>query len=162
DYRKKNPAIAHQIFYSLSSPPIENPQSKIKKSSSYDFVGSRQHIGRNRQSDLLCRLEIDHKFELCRLLHRQIGWLCAFQDLVHISSGRTVQVEKVHAVIHKPPVFYKPALVVYRGEPVLCRELYNLCSPRNEDAAPLRDDCVRTLLARGSKCSLNIFGILYV
>ena len=56
------------------------------------FIRSRQHIRRNRQADLLCRFEIDDELELRRLLDRQVGGLCAFQNLVDISGGAPVQV----------------------------------------------------------------------
>ena len=52
------------------------------------FIRPRQHIRRNRQTDLLCRFEIDDELELRRLLHGQVGGLGAFQDLVHISRRR--------------------------------------------------------------------------
>jgi len=44
----------------------------------YDFVRSRQHVGRNRQADLLGRLQIDNELKLCWLLHGQVGGLRAF------------------------------------------------------------------------------------
>ena len=43
-----------------------------------------QHIRRDRQADLLRRLQVDDEFELRRLLHRQIGGLRAFEDLVDV------------------------------------------------------------------------------
>ena len=48
-----------------------------------DFIRPRQHVRRNRQADLLGRLEIDHELKLRRLLHWQIGGLGALQDSVH-------------------------------------------------------------------------------
>ena len=79
--------------------------------------------------------EIDDELELLRLLHREIGGLGAFQNLVDIRSGASVQVADVHAVKHKPAGFYKLAVGVYRGETVLHCELGNLNSLRNEDGA---------------------------
>src|SRR6516165_9405971 len=84
--------------------------------SSNHFVRPRQHIGRDRQTDLLRGLEIDHQLELRRLLHRQIGGLSTFQNLVDIRSGATEQVVDVYAVAHKSPVFHKFCRVVYRRE----------------------------------------------
>ena len=52
--------------------------------SSDDSVRPPQHLLRNRQADLLRRLEIDHQLELRRLLHRQVGRLGALQDFVHV------------------------------------------------------------------------------
>ena len=52
-----------------------------------DLVRSRQHVRWNRQADLLGRFQIDDELKLRWLLHRQIGGLGTFQDLVHICSG---------------------------------------------------------------------------
>src|SRR5262249_26559195 len=51
------------------------------------LVCSRQHVGRNRQADLLRCFQVDDELELRRLLYRKVGGLSAFQNLVHISSG---------------------------------------------------------------------------
>ena len=53
-----------------------------------------QHRLRNRQADLLRRLEIDHQLELRRLLYRQIGGLGSLQDSVHVSGCAPVDVRE--------------------------------------------------------------------
>src|SRR6266508_5947440 len=68
------------ICFSLES-KIGNRKSKM---SSYDAVGSRQHIRRNCQADLLCGFEINDELKLLRLLHGQVSGLGAFQNLVHV------------------------------------------------------------------------------
>jgi hypothetical protein len=49
-----------------------NPQSKIgnrkSKMSSDDSIRPRKYVRRNRQVDLLCRLDINHQLKLRRLL----------------------------------------------------------------------------------------------
>ena len=45
-------------------------------------VRPRQHIGRNRQTDLLRGFQIDRQLELRRLLDWQVGWFRAFENLV--------------------------------------------------------------------------------
>ncbi len=62
----------------------------------------------------------------------KIGGLGAFQNLVHVSGGAPVQVDDAHAVAHEPAGFHKLALRIYRREPALYREFYNLCSVRME------------------------------
>ena len=83
-------------------------------SSNY-FVRPRQHIRRNRQADLLGGFQIDDKLEFRRLLHREIGGLSAFKDLVHIGSGAPVQVGIAHAVAHEPPGFHNSGLSYIAG-----------------------------------------------
>src|SRR5437667_10552110 len=58
----------------------------------YDFVRSRQHVRRNRQTDLLRRFQIDHQLELGRLLHRQIRWFGALYNFVNVGGSAPEQV----------------------------------------------------------------------
>ena len=39
------------------------------------LIRPRQHVRRNRQADLLGRLQIDDELKLRRLLHWRVGWL---------------------------------------------------------------------------------------
>ena len=52
------------------------------------LVRSEQHIRRNRETDLLCSLEIYHQLELSRLLDRKVAGLCAFEDLITSALSR--------------------------------------------------------------------------
>src|SRR5262249_7736790 len=99
------------------------------------LIRTRQHVGGNRQADLLRSLQIDDELKFDRLLHVEICGLGAFQTFIQLRSGAPVQVGHAHAVKHEPPVFYKLPLVVYRREPVLYREVCNFWSLRKEDAA---------------------------
>src|SRR5215831_6674869 len=121
-------------------------------------IRSRQHVGWDREADLLCRFQVDDEFELCRLLHGKVRWLSSFEYLVHISRGASGQVGNAHGVGHKPTVFHIHLQVVYRGEPAFCRELYELFALRIEDAAPRHEDRLSPSLGCGSECSLNILG----
>ena len=47
------------------------------------LVRSRQHFRRNRQADLLRRLQVDDELELARLLHWQVGRRPTLEDLVN-------------------------------------------------------------------------------
>src|SRR5262249_40039600 len=82
-------------------------------------IRPRQHVGWNRQADLLGGFEVDDQLKLRWLLDREIGGLGTFRDFVHISGGAAVQVGHAHAVGHKPPSFHKFRHVVYRREPAL-------------------------------------------
>ena len=58
---------------------VPNPKSKIENPKLFDdLVCPRQHIGRDREADLLGSLEIDHQLELCRLLDGKVGGLGTF------------------------------------------------------------------------------------
>jgi hypothetical protein len=49
-----------------------------------DFIRSRQHVGRNRQTDLLGGLQSDNKLKLTRLLDRQSAGFLPSQIFVHL------------------------------------------------------------------------------
>jgi hypothetical protein len=53
------------------------------------LIRSHQHVGRNRQADLLGGLQIDHKLELRRLLNGKIRGLGAFKDFVDVEGSAT-------------------------------------------------------------------------
>jgi len=46
--------------------------------------------------------EIDHYFELCRLLNRNVSGLSTFEDLSYKGSNSAVHGDKIHAIGHKP------------------------------------------------------------
>src|SRR6516162_9148692 len=46
--------------------------------------------------------EIDHYFELCRLLNRNVSGLSAFEDFSYKGSNPAVHGDKIHAIGHKP------------------------------------------------------------
>src|SRR5262249_47148781 len=97
-------------------------------SSSFDdYVRPREHVRRNRQADLMGSLEINNKLKLLWLLDGKVGGVSAFQDLVDIRSGASVQVGHTHAIRHKPPGFYIFSDTVHRREPALCRKFDNPC-----------------------------------
>src|SRR5262249_16978619 len=54
------------------------------------------------------------------------GW-APFRILSTYVAARRLK-SGVHAIKHKPPGFYKIALVVHDGEPLLYRKFCNLCS----------------------------------
>jgi hypothetical protein len=59
---------------------IENLKSAIENSFN-DSIRPHQHVGRNRQADLLRGFQIDDELEVYRLLHGQVGGLGAFETL---------------------------------------------------------------------------------
>jgi hypothetical protein len=92
------------------------------------------------------------------LLHRQIGGLCAFENLVNVRGGATIQVNIARAVGHKPAGVHKFRHVVYRWKPALYRKLYNLYSMIIEDLTPQHNHSISTFLDCGSECTVNILG----
>src|SRR5262245_41142613 len=53
------------------------------------LIRPHQHVGWNRQTDLLGRFQVDDELKLHRLLHGEVGGLPAFEDFVDISRSAT-------------------------------------------------------------------------
>jgi hypothetical protein len=99
-----------------------NPESLLSVSPSLDHpVRPRQHVARNRQADLLRRFQVDHKFELRRLLHREVSGLGTFENLVDISGGAVEQVWEASAIGHKATCVNELSDAVHRREPMLAK-----------------------------------------
>src|SRR5215813_1599361 len=71
--KSKDSDFVLHVFTALST-----RRSSLAFFSSNNLIRSRQHVRRNREADLLRRLEVNDQLELCRLLHREIGWLSTF------------------------------------------------------------------------------------
>ena len=89
------------------------------------LVGAGEQRQRHRQGQAPWRFEIDHKFELGRLLDRQVGWLRALEICRRRSrpagTGRDVRRRK-----HIRPPASKFAAGVDRRQPMLGRKLGDL------------------------------------
>jgi ABC transporter substrate binding protein len=82
------------------------------------FVGARQELFRNDQTERLCDLEIDDEVELDRLLDRQLGSFRSLENLVYKSRGAAIQVGIVHAVHQQAAGVDELAGQIGRGQPV--------------------------------------------
>src|SRR5262245_13683720 len=81
-----------------------------------DFVRPRKHVRRNRQPDLFSRFQIDYELKLLRLLHLEIGWLGAFQNLVYVNCAAAPQIDCTDTVRHETSSLHRFAnLIHYRN-----------------------------------------------
>src|SRR5215467_4147056 len=89
------------------------------------LVRPQEHVGRNRESNLLGCFEIYHQLELRRLLDRKIGGLGALEDFVHVRSCAAMQFCYVRAVGDQTTTFRPFSVRVYSRQPSFCRNLYD-------------------------------------
>src|SRR5215831_19633807 len=115
------------------------------------LIRSREELGRKSESDPLCCLQVDHKLELCCLLHRQIGWFSTFQDLVHINSRAPIEVIVVYAVGHETALIDKFLLKVNSRQPVFYGKFHDPFSFGEKGASGERHNRIDLLLL----CSLK-------
>src|SRR5215471_20646242 len=78
-----------------------------------------KHRLRNRQTDLLSRLQINHQLKLLRLLDRQVGRLSTFKDFVYVNGCATVDVREVRPVAHESAGIHSLSGAVDRRQPAL-------------------------------------------
>src|SRR5215471_748899 len=104
-------------------------------SSSLDhLIRLRQNVGWNCEADLLGCPEIDHQFKLCRLLDRNIGWLCPLQNLVDKGGRSAGQLGNVCPIRHEPTSVREPAFWIHRRQPALGRKIYDPCPVSTDES----------------------------
>src|SRR4029453_630424 len=115
------------------------------------LIRSRQHIRRNRKSDLLRGLKVDDEFKFRCLLHRQISRFGAFQNFIHVNSGAPKEVIEVRPVGHETALFDKLLLKVDRRQAVFSGELNDPLSFGEKGATDSRHNRVDLLFLCGLK-----------
>src|SRR6266508_1406724 len=80
--------------------------------SSYDPIRPLEHADRNCQTNLFCRLKVDHELKLRCLLYRQISRFGTFQDLVHVNRRAPIEVIEVRPIGHEAALIDKLLLKV--------------------------------------------------
>ena len=94
--------------------PYFNPTSPLGLLSLDHLIRPVQHRLRDCDADLFRGLEIEHEFELHRLLHGKIGGLGSLQDSVHVIGDAPVAFRFVRPVVHEPTGLYSLFSPVHR------------------------------------------------
>jgi hypothetical protein len=105
---RHRPLLALTGSGQATAPPM--PTNKCAPSFDH-LVGAHEQHGRNFLSEGFRGLEIEHQFELGRLLHRQIGGLFTFDNPAHIRypPGDT-SVMLAHSSTRRPDVSPKVSI----------------------------------------------------
>ena len=110
-----------------------------------DLVGKReQRLGKS-EAERVRGFEVNHKFELGCLIDRDITWLNATKDLVHIVGNLPGSFGAVGSIGQQPTKIGVEAARINSGQPLSCRKL------NNSSAKPVgNDDRIRRLLDESS------------
>src|SRR5215210_1059612 len=79
--------------------------------------------GRHHQLQAFRGLEVERELELGWCLHRQLGWVRALKDAVHVSRRAAEYVERVRPVGHQPTVGGEATIDAQRRKAMLLGEL---------------------------------------
>src|SRR5215468_10453978 len=85
------------------------------------LIRSCQHIGRNREADLLGGLQIDHQLKLHRLLDRKIGGLGTFENLVDEYGGASERIKNVRTIGNEAAGIHKRSVSIHSWKSTLYR-----------------------------------------
>jgi hypothetical protein len=130
--------------------------------SSDHLIRSHQHVGRDRDANLLSGLEIDDQLELRRLLHGQIGRLRALQEYVDVCSSAPPQVNEIRSVVHDAAVLGPLRGLAHGGQSVLRRKLHKSLTVKQCEAPLNKNDRVELLFSHPSIGALKLIRISYL
>src|SRR5262245_27859804 len=127
-----------------------------------EFVGSHQDLLRGPLLKCPCRLGVDDKFELGRLLDWQISWVRAFQDLVDIGGGPPTKVGDICSVSHEPTRVRELTEAIHGGQSILRREFNNPFTVGDGERVDHDDKGLTALGSHGREGSLESTRISYL
>src|SRR5262249_10588561 len=84
---------------------VRNERRCIERLLFDDLISQDKQFQRDREPQRLGCLAVDGEEEARRLLHRQIGRLGAFENLVHVKGRAAKEVGGTFAVAHQPASF---------------------------------------------------------
>ena len=71
------------------------------------LIGSGQQRFRDGEAEGFGGLEVDHRLELCRRLHRQVGGFFTSEDSIDVAGGTAELVERIRSVGYQDPLVMK-------------------------------------------------------
>src|SRR5262249_43543964 len=118
---------------------------------------------RNRETEGLGGLEVDHQLELGWLLHGQIARLGPLEDLVDIDGGASGLLEEVRYIGHQATLTSVVLVLEHRGEPELNRAVQDPPAVKEEERIIQGEERIGTLSCQGGQGSLELLnGFLYL
>src|SRR5436190_14090041 len=115
-----------------------------------DLIRLRQHVRRNRETNLLCCSHIDDELEFRRLLYGQVSGLPSFQDLIYIGCGTPEHGWIVGRVRHEAPRIHELTVRIYRRKAPSGSKVNDLCLMSEQELVSDDEEATRPL--PGDRC----------
>src|SRR5215470_6652251 len=121
-----------------------------------DLGGEHQQFRRDGHAKGLGGPEVDYKFGFGRFLDRQVGRLCAFENLVDVRRSAPEIVREMLAIAHQSAGVYLLAEGKYRRHPMVACKFSDLLPLLNEECIGHDNDRPRVLPAHVRKSTLDL------
>src|SRR5262249_30875082 len=122
------------------------------------LVREDEEVRRQRQAEFLGRLEVNDQRKLHGLLHREVGWRGAFQNLIHQGGGTATHVWPAEPIGHEAASVHKFPDGIDRWEPVPLRKVYGPRGVVGEGSVRYHDERFGTATAGGGKGAFKVVG----
>ena len=125
-------------------------------------IRPRQHIGRDREADLLGGFEIYDQFELRWLLNGHFTRICTSYNFVNIDSGAAVHIRKIRSVRREASSFNKLRKSINSWQPVFCRKFHDRRAVSKDKSVIQHHESISTFLCCCSEYSFKIVGATHL
>src|SRR5262249_10089101 len=119
-------------------------------------VGSKEKGLRDRQSEGLRSLEVNHQLELRRLLDGQIAGLRALEDFVHVGGGTPKEIAEIRAVAHEAASLHMVSPREKRRQPIPQSQLGDSLSRSHVGAEAEHDNGLGVLASHCRKSAVEV------
>src|SRR5215510_7355694 len=123
------------------------------------FVCACEYRQWQGEAEFLRNLEIDGQFESGGLLHWQVGWPGAFEDLVDVGRSSPEQVRRVGPVGQKRSGVHQPARHSNEDELILFDKIPNSLPVSKYKPRAENDEGLCALARCSLECSIKIAGL---
>src|SRR5262249_53184811 len=123
-----------------------------------DLVGAGDQRRRNGEAESCRCREIDDKFDLHRLLYRQVRGRCSLQDFIDVACCATVLVDKIGSIAHESANFDMLAITINRRHTCLCATVGNFPMTRIKGCVRRDEQTFNALRAERCEGRIKLVG----
>src|SRR5262245_25698769 len=119
-------------------------------------VGGHLHDRRHRQAERLGGLEIDHEFESCSLIDRQLSGLLALENPSYVASSSAIAISHIRSIAYQTACNRRCAGFISRRNRHLRRVRYQEIAAAVQERARPDQKCVSSGLSQAIESLINL------